>query len=95
MAHVLAFLAKVSMNTTCSINCRQCLEDYSQTLLAHTQSQISILVGLNDDSKIASKDAGLVSSGDVPHLQVSDPPNTDPMEEARNLIDLDTSFSQN
>jgi hypothetical protein len=63
-------------------------------MLAHTQSQISILVGLDEDSRIADKDAGHVSSGDVPHHQVPDPPNTDVMEEARNLIINDAVFSQ-
>jgi hypothetical protein len=73
------------MNTTCSINCRRCLEGYSQTMLAHTQSQISILVGLDEYSRIAS-DADHVSFGVGPHQQVPDPPNTSVMEEARNLI---------
>jgi hypothetical protein len=54
-------------------------------MLAYTQSQISILVGLDEYSRIFS-DADHVSSGVVPHQQVPDPPNISVMEEARNLI---------
>lgn len=62
-------------------------------MLAHTQFQISILVGLDEYSRTASKDAGLASSGDMPH-KLHGLPNTDEMEEARNLINNDTGFSQ-
>ncbi|CAG7937730.1 unnamed protein product, partial [Penicillium salamii] len=35
------------MDSSCAMHCWRCLEDYSQTILAHTQSQIAMLVGLD------------------------------------------------
>jgi len=63
-------------------------------MLAHTQSQISILVGLDEDSRSANKDAANTSSGDVPHHQVPGSPNTDVMVEAGNLLINDAVPSQ-
>lgn len=55
-------------------------------MLAHTQSQISILVGLDEYSKMTNKDAGRVTSSDVPHHQHPDPQNTDMIEEDRDSL---------
>lgn len=46
------------MDTNCSINCRRCLEDYSSAILAHTQSQVLLLVGLDECNGLSDNDAG-------------------------------------
>lgn len=74
------------MNFTSLINRRQRLEDYSQTMLVYTQSQISKLVGLDKHCRRISKDAGGTTSGDVLHHEDPGFLNTDATEEARSPV---------
>jgi hypothetical protein len=83
---VLASLFKASMDTTCSIYCRRCLEDYSETILAHTQAQLSIFLGPDECSGRLNEDAGDIITGNVPRNQNSGFPNIDVIKEAEGLV---------